>query len=142
MTADGFVTVASRQDLLRRALAIFQRVADLPPDERVALLRVECAAEPELRQQVEALAAADRQAGDFLAAPAAEQLGDWFGETTWELPDPSWAGRRLGSYQIVRELGQGGMGTVFLAERIDGHFEQQVALKVVRQGFFLSLIHI
>jgi serine/threonine protein kinase/tetratricopeptide (TPR) repeat protein len=130
------VSTTGRQDLLRRALALFQQAAELPPAEREALLREQCAAEPELRRQVEALAAADERAGDFLAAPAAEQLGPWFNETGGDPVDIPWAGRRLGSYRIVRELGRGGMGTVFLAERVDGQFDQQVALKVVRQGFF------
>ena len=43
-------------------------------------------------------------------------------------------GSRFGNYEIVREIGHGGMGTVFLAERIDGEFEQTVALKLVRQS--------
>ena len=45
------------------------------------------------------------------------------------------AGRRIGAYRLVEELGSGGMGIVYLAERADGHFEQQVALKVIRRGF-------
>ncbi|MBC7896567.1 MAG: serine/threonine protein kinase, partial [Cytophagaceae bacterium] len=45
------------------------------------------------------------------------------------------ADSRVGVYRIVRELGRGGMGTVFLAERADGQFEQRVAVKVVHRGF-------
>jgi serine/threonine-protein kinase len=41
---------------------------------------------------------------------------------------------RVGPYRVIRELGRGGMGTVFLAERADGQFEQQVAIKVVQGG--------
>jgi len=130
------VTTTGRQDLSRRALTLFQRAVELPDAEREAWLAAQCAADPELRRRVEALAAADERAGDFLAAPAAEQLGAWFGETGGDPAEASWDGRRLGSYRIVRELGRGGMGTVFLAERVDGQFDQQVALKVVRQGFF------
>ncbi len=40
-------------------------------------------------------------------------------------------GRRLGAYEVLREIGRGGMGTVYLARRADGLFEQQVAIKVV-----------
>ncbi|MEO7660521.1 MAG: serine/threonine-protein kinase, partial [Pyrinomonadaceae bacterium] len=47
----------------------------------------------------------------------------------------SLAGKRFGNYKIVREIGRGGMGAVFLAERTDGEFDQQVALKIVRQTF-------
>ncbi|MFN2502012.1 MAG: tetratricopeptide repeat protein, partial [Pyrinomonadaceae bacterium] len=45
------------------------------------------------------------------------------------------AGKQFGNYKIIREIGRGGMGAVFLAERTDGEFEQQVALKIVRQTF-------
>ena len=43
-------------------------------------------------------------------------------------------GNRIGSYRIVRELGHGGMGTVFLAERDDEHYRQQVAIKLINPG--------
>lgn len=45
----------------------------------------------------------------------------------------SWTGRRLGSYQLLHLLGSGGMGEVYLAERIDQEFEQKVAIKLVRR---------
>lgn len=50
-----------------------------------------------------------------------------------ELPtlDP---GRRIGAYAIVREIGRGGMGAVYLAKRADGEFEKQVAIKVLKRG--------
>jgi serine/threonine protein kinase len=44
------------------------------------------------------------------------------------------AGVRLGSYELVRELGRGGMGTVWLARRADRQFEQQVAIKLLKRG--------
>src|SRR4029077_20054673 len=44
----------------------------------------------------------------------------------------SMTGRRIGAYVIVRELGRGGMGTVYLAARADGYFEKQVAIKVLK----------
>ena len=49
-------------------------------------------------------------------------------------------GKRFGNYRIVREIGHGGMGTVFLARRDDGEFDQDVALKIVRQSIADSLI--
>jgi serine/threonine protein kinase/Tfp pilus assembly protein PilF len=48
--------------------------------------------------------------------------------------DGSQIGRRLGAYVIVRELGRGGMGAVYLAERADGQFEKQVAIKLLKRG--------
>ena len=44
-------------------------------------------------------------------------------------------GKEFGHYKVIRELGRGGMGAVFLAERADGEFQQQVALKIVRRTF-------
>jgi len=43
-------------------------------------------------------------------------------------------GERIGAYAVVRELGHGGMGAVYLAERADGHFEKRVAIKVLKRG--------
>jgi non-specific serine/threonine protein kinase/serine/threonine-protein kinase len=52
------------------------------------------------------------------------------------LPPPQdMAGQRFGHYQIVREIGHGGMGTVYLAARADDEFQQQVALKILRGEF-------
>lgn len=46
----------------------------------------------------------------------------------------NWIGRRLGVYRLARLIGEGGMSSVFLAERDDGGFDQQVAVKVLRHG--------
>jgi eukaryotic-like serine/threonine-protein kinase len=43
-------------------------------------------------------------------------------------------GRRVGAYEIVRPLASGGMGTVYLAKRVDDHFESQVAIKIIKLG--------
>jgi len=53
--------------------------------------------------------------------------------TFWQEGPPR-SGERVGAYVIVRELGRGGMGTVFLAERADGQFEKQVAIKILNRG--------
>ena len=53
--------------------------------------------------------------------------------TFWQEGPPR-GGQRVGAYVIVRELGRGGMGTVFLAERADGQFEKQVAIKILNRG--------
>jgi Tol biopolymer transport system component len=49
-------------------------------------------------------------------------------------PQPARVGERLGPFRITGELGRGGMGTVYAAERVDGGFEQAVAIKVLRRG--------
>jgi eukaryotic-like serine/threonine-protein kinase len=50
-------------------------------------------------------------------------------------PDASLEGRHFGAYRVLRLLGQGGMGSVWLAERADGLFERQVALKLLHASF-------
>src|ERR1700761_2546346 len=50
-------------------------------------------------------------------------------------------GERIGPYRLLRTLGAGGMGEVFLAERADAHFEQQVAIKVVSGGPLAHRVH-
>jgi serine/threonine protein kinase/Tfp pilus assembly protein PilF len=129
----------------RRAEALFQRALALPAAERAAMLDRECAADEPLRRQVAALLVADAEAGDlgFLAAPAAELLGAEGGMARQAVlqaaggeggEEEDWTGRRFGPYRVERELGRGGMGTVFVAARTDGQFEQRVALKVIRQS--------
>ncbi|MFL6529616.1 MAG: protein kinase domain-containing protein [Chthoniobacterales bacterium] len=51
----------------------------------------------------------------------------------WQDESPR-AGWRIGAYVVVRELGRGGMGTVYLASRADGQFEKEVAIKVLKRG--------
>ena len=68
------------------------------------------------------------------------QSGFWdevaAGESGSHDPAASLEGQRLGPYRIVRKLGSGGMGDVYLAERADEEYQQQVAIKLVRSGVF------
>jgi len=102
---------------------------DLQPGERDAFLDTACAGDAALREQLLALLRADAQAGEFLHTPAldAEPLVS-------ALFEDSLAGKQVGPYRIVREIGRGGMGVVYLAERADGQFQQQVALKLIKRG--------
>ncbi len=111
---------------------LFESALDRDPDEREAFLRTACADDPDLLAEVRSLLAADADAHpmlDSLALDAIALPADL-------LPDgilPA-EGEQVGPYRIVRPLGRGGMGAVFLAERADGQFEQQVALKLIRAG--------
>ncbi|HKU16900.1 MAG TPA: tetratricopeptide repeat protein [Steroidobacteraceae bacterium] len=101
---------------------IVREAQTLPPEQRARYIREACAT-----AQVELTSAGGTGSHDE-SAP-----GSWPGDEVIATPvDP--AGERIGPYRIVRSLGQGGMGEVFLAERADDQFAQQVALKLVRRG--------
>ncbi|NBC19106.1 MAG: tetratricopeptide repeat protein [Bacteroidetes bacterium] len=115
----------------------WQRIGDLfaealehPPDARAAFLDVACAGAPALRAEVEALLSAYAKTDDFLQALDPQQAAALI-STAGETVEP---GQTVGPYRLRRELGRGGMGVVYLADRADGQFEQQVALKVVKRG--------
>ena len=106
--------------------ALFAEALELPPEARVALLETRAAGDPELRREVEALlAGAERSLAGVLEPVQAYAA-------TVGAGDELAPGEIVGAYRLVRRLGEGGMGVVFLAERVDGSFERQVALKLLR----------
>ncbi|HKV07375.1 MAG TPA: serine/threonine-protein kinase [Thermoanaerobaculia bacterium] len=92
---------------------------------RTAFLESACQGDDELRREVESLLESEAEIGNFIETPVFRIHGD---------TQPLAVGQRVGAYQVLRELGRGGMGSVYLAERADKEFEQRVALKVVRRG--------
>ena len=112
-----------------RLSALFQAAIDLPTSERAAFLEANCGDDGALRREVESLLAADADEDDFIAAPIATLPPDLVGNLEEEC-----AGQSFGAYRIIREIGRGGLGTVYLAERADQQFEKQVAIKVVKRG--------
>ncbi len=106
---------------------LFSRAASLASDKRAALLAEECGSDRALREQVEAmLAEHDRDSG-LLDTPLAWRPGVTE-EPAEEMP------ALIGPYRILRAIGRGGMGQVYLAEREAPGFRQQVALKILRRG--------
>ncbi|MEL6615930.1 MAG: serine/threonine-protein kinase [Bacteroidota bacterium] len=108
---------------------LFEAVDAAPEAEREGLLAEACADDPDLRAEVESLLAAGADDTPFLDAPLAEDAMALLDRPGVLQPD-----MRLGPYRLIREIGHGGMGVVYLAERADGQFEQRVAIKLVRQG--------
>ncbi|HEX5462160.1 MAG TPA: protein kinase [Steroidobacteraceae bacterium] len=95
---------------------------------RAAYLESVGAGDPALRAELESLLQAEEHAGSgFLESPAAILL---------ETPERSsqHAGRRLGPYRLLEEIGAGGMGEVYRAVRVDEEYEREVAIKLVRAG--------
>jgi eukaryotic-like serine/threonine-protein kinase len=116
-------------DRWARAERLFDTVADMPPEERSAYLVQVCADDAELRAYVESLADSD-VAGDSVIEDSIRQV---LALAVPEEAPGDVVGERVGPYRIVRVLGSGGMGVVYLAERADEQFRQQVAIKLVRQ---------
>ena len=117
--------------------AVFERAELMTGTECAEYLERACASDPELRTEIESLLAVAAQAGgEFLNTPAADLMQS----TEQAEPTLSWIDRRIGPYQIVAEVGHGGMGEVYRAVRMDGQFDQQVAIKLVRTGMGSSFI--
>jgi hypothetical protein len=93
--------------------------------ERARYLAQACAGDEELRREVERLLAQDEGAETLLKESVFEESGMHAFAALMQDSDPL-IGRRLGSYQIISEIGSGGMGAVYLAERADGAFRQNV----------------
>ncbi len=112
-------------DARKRVEELFEAALDRPAGERAAWLREACWNDPELHDRVQRLLAAHERTGGVLEHPvdgAAALLGPRLRRETLA---------RVGPYRLVREIGRGGMGSVFLAERDDDQFRQQVAVKLV-----------
>jgi len=109
-----------------RVQEIFERALDLAGQAREAFLRDACGDDAALLAEVTSLLEADEHGNSFLDGPG---LSSVFVRED-DLPE----GTAVGPYRVVRAVGEGGMGKVYLAERADGQFEQRVALKVIKRG--------
>ncbi len=109
-----------------------QALEQTSPGDQTRMVRKCCAGDTALLEEAEALLA---EANALLEQPSDEfeECAEHATSTFWR-EDISRAGERLGAYLIVRELGRGGMGTVYLAARADGEFEKQVAIKILKRG--------
>jgi serine/threonine-protein kinase len=118
--------------LWSRIETIFDQALELPPKAREAYLDSACEGNERARRQVEDLLAAAAAPGplDHDLGALAGDLPLW-SEEPMNAPGP-FLGKSVGNWRILSPLGSGGMGLVFLAERIDASFTQKVALKLLR----------
>ncbi len=116
-----------------REKALFLDALDQPADERAAFVARASGDDQLLRASVESLLAAHDTSSGFMETPAAALSLD-------AVPEPLPGAGRVGPYRLLREIGRGGMGTVYVAVRDDGEFTHQVAVKLVKRGMDTDLI--
>ncbi len=117
-------------DSWKRTEELFAAALEQEAERRGEFLQAACADDMTLRAEVESLLAAHDRAVNFIEAPAAAFASGL-------LPENSAAsneGKRCGPYRLIREIGRGGMGEVYLAARDDDQYKKQVAIKLVRRG--------
>src|SRR5687768_7791688 len=112
--------------------SIFIAALDLGDErERQAYLDAACAGDAVLRRRVEALLRSHDEAGTFLGTPALGEVPTTFMTDSARSTDSS--GDRIGPYKLLEKIGEGGMGTVYLAEQ-ERPIRRQVALKIIKAG--------
>ncbi|HRH43592.1 MAG TPA: serine/threonine-protein kinase [Pyrinomonadaceae bacterium] len=121
----------------QKVVEIFERAIDLPMSERENFLLFECRNDAGLRAEVDAMLKADAEADDFIESPIVENTAISLikGLETAEVPNTqNFIDQKIGVYRLKKEIGRGGMGAVYLAEREDGEFRQKVAIKLIKRG--------
>ena len=110
----------------RRLDDLFAAAAELSGAARIAFLDDACGADRGLRAEVEALLASVTKADGVLHGAIAAAASSMATDASLDQ-----VGRTLGPYRVVALLGEGGMGTVYLAERDDGQYRRKVAIKIL-----------
>ncbi len=129
MTRSGFPS----SELWARISPILDEILETSPSDREARLLELCADDAQLRGAVERLLEAGESADQAITAISGAALA-MLEETDGQEDGEGFEGRRAGPWRAIRELGRGGMGLVYVAERADGGFDQHVALKILRHA--------
>ena len=120
-----------------RIRELFEAALLLAPDERQRFVRHSSNGDDALVQEVFALLASDARAPTntlSMDGVAPELMAD-IGDEAERSDHNRWAGARLGPWQLLSEIGRGGMGAVYLAERADGAYTQRAAVKLIRSSW-------
>ena len=112
----------------QRVKGVLDQALELKPARRSAFLDQACNGDQSLQREVESFLTGDSDGNEgFLEKP-------WGGAAITEDEIQSWVGRRIGSYEVIEMIGEGGMGSVYRGARADEQYKKQVAIKVVKQG--------
>jgi WD40 repeat protein len=111
----------------QRIEVLFERASELAPDEHTAYLAAECGDDAALALEVRSLLASAERADGALRETIAAGV-----ESLSHSAAASAIGSRLGPYRLESVIGEGGMGTVYLAARDDGLYDGNVAVKILR----------
>ena len=117
----------------RRIDAAMDRLLIAAVTDRHALIDELAGDDPMLRDELESLMRAHAAAGEFLERPATSLLDADVRDMDRDSRGDA-AGRMVGRYRLLEQIARGGMGTVWLAGRADGQYEQRVALKLIKRG--------
>lgn len=107
-----------------RVKGLVAEALEVPEGQRAGFLARACGDDPTLRREVESLLEEQGRNWSFFDGPRA----------AFEIPPQHSVGERIGPFEILGEIGRGGMGEVYLARRADEEFHQEVALKLIRVG--------
>ena len=121
-------TIKMDSERWQKVKGLFDAVVGLAPPEREKILAKTCGDDVKLRREVEKLLASSDDAESFMEKPAAEAVAGLMSE-----PKNLAAGTSFGHYEIVKQIGAGGMGEVYLAE--DTKLERKVAVKILNEKF-------
>ncbi len=111
--------------------AIFFAALEKAPDQRAAYLNEACAGDADLRRRIERMLAAQAEAASFLETPPSAIVA--IASPTIELPAHEKPGTQIGPYKLLQQIGEGGMGVVYMAEQTQP-VQRKVALKVIKPG--------
>lgn len=122
---------------------VFLAAVEMPPEERAPFIAERCDGDEDLKSEVLKLIVSDASASDFIESPiwtdpnflntsAKRQLSNSIDAANGDRDNL--LHKRIGVYKVTREIGRGGMGAVYLADRADGEFQQRVAIKLIKRG--------
>src|SRR5262245_45800621 len=113
------------QERWQQIKSVFQSAIETEPARREEYLANACGEDHALRAEVERMLAADGRNPNFLESSPVDLNNLTTAQSRY--------GEQIGSYRILEEIGRGGMGAVYLAERTD-EFKKQVAIKIIKRG--------